>query len=438
MKKLSSDKRILIAGSGAIGSFYGGLMTRAGYNVELYARGPHLNAMQSTGKLFIDSHKHGELEIDVNAVAKPEGIYDIIFICVKSQGTAEMAAKLKDNLSPDGCIVSFQNGVENPDILASVFGEERVIGASLFIGLAINTPGKATHSGLGNCIFGAWCKDSEKYIPILQEIFDKSEITASSSDDIRYVLWYKLVWNVGFNPLSALLGSTCGPMAESEIISPLMENMVKEVVAAAKMHGVTITEEEWRKKLKVYDYNFKTSMLQDIEHLRSPEIDGILGPVIRTHEKNGLKAPYCETVYRTLEFKYGRHFIYTPRLTVDMIVRKGDEILLIERLNEPHGWAIPGGFVDYGETVEHAAVRELSEETGIEADEIHMLGVYSDPQRDKRGHNVSVVYYTDTDQDAKAADDAKNAVFFKVNDLPDNIVFDHKKIINEYLLKIQF
>lgn len=432
---MSSDKRILIAGSGAIGSFYGGLMAKAGYNVDFYARGAHLAAMQETGKLIIDSHKLGEMVLGVNAVAKPEGVYDIIFLCVKSQGTAEMAAELKDSLASDGCIVSFQNGVENPDILANIFGEERVIGASLFVGLSITAPGKVTHAGSGNCIYGEWCKASKKFIPALQEIFDKSGIDAEASDNIRHVLWGKLVWNAAFNPLSALLTSTCGPMVESDVINPLMVNIVKEVVAAAAMHGVTITEEEWRKKLTVYHYDFKTSMLQDVEHLRTPEIDGILGPVIRTHEANGKTAPYCDTIYRTLEFKYGRRFIYCPKLTVDAIVRRGDEILLIERKNEPHGWALPGGFVDYGETVEHAASRELLEETGIRASDMKMLGVYSDPERDKRGHTVSVVYYTDTDQTPKAGDDAKNAAFFKIDELPADIVFDHRKIINDYLIK---
>lgn len=157
--------------------------------------------------------------------------------------------------------------------------------------------------------------------------------------------------------------------------------------------------------------------------------------MIRTHEKNGKKAPYCETILRSLEFKYGGHFLYCPKLTVDMIVRNGDSILLIERLNKPHGWALPGGFVDYGETVEDAARRELYEETGIKADQIKLMGVYSDPARDKRGHNVSVIYTTTTNSEPKAGDDAKNAQFFTIRDLPDDIVFDHKKIINDYLIK---
>ncbi|MCD8554531.1 MAG: NUDIX hydrolase [Seleniivibrio sp.] len=118
------------------------------------------------------------------------------------------------------------------------------------------------------------------------------------------------------------------------------------------------------------------------------------------------------------------------------MVRNGDSVLLIERKNEPFGWAIPGGFVDYGEKVEDAAVRELFEETGIKADKIELLGIYSDPKRDKRGHTATAVYYTDSTQTPKAGDDAKNAVFFKLTELPANIAFDHKQILEDYVKKL--
>lgn len=431
-----SDKRILIAGAGAIGSFYGGLMAQAGYNVELLARGAHLRAMQESGTLIIKSWKHGEPTIQVKAVSAPVGEYDIIILCVKSQDTAATGAVLKGHLKADGCIVSFQNGVENPDMLSSLFGAERVLAASLFVGLWIDPAGTVNHTSSGDCIFGAWSNESKKHEQVLKDIFDESKITSVISPGIRGTLWNKLVWNVAYNPLSALLESTCGPMIKSPVVRPLIENMVLEVVEAAKLHGVTITEAEWQDKIAHRDSldKYKTSMLQDIERHRRPEIDGILGPVIRTLEKNGQKAPYCESIFRAVEFKYGSHYLYCPRLTVDMVVRKGDSILLVERKYEPLGWALPGGFVDYGETTEQAAKRELMEETGIPVNDIKMLGVYSDPERDKRGHTVSVVYTAATDRKPTAGDDAKNAVFFDIKSLPENIVFDHKLIISDYLL----
>ncbi|WP_415238329.1 2-dehydropantoate 2-reductase [Seleniivibrio woodruffii] len=433
-----SNKRILIAGAGAIGSFYGGLMSRAGYDVELMARGKHLRAMQESGVLTIKSWKYGEPVIPVKAVSEPSGRYGVIILCVKSQDTDTACVQLKDHLAEDGCILSFQNGVENPDVVAKHFGADRTLGASLFVGLWIDPAGTVNHTSTGECVFGGWNKKAQKFEQPLKEIFDRSEIFSTVSDDIKYTLWSKLVWNVAYNPLSALLESTCGPMMKTPLIFELIEKMVRETVAAAKLEGATIPEEEWRDKIKYREQleKYKTSMLQDIEKLKNPEIDGILGPVIRTLEKHGLSAPYCETVFRTVQFKYGGHYLYTPKLTADVIARKGNSILLIERMNEPFGWAIPGGFVDYGEKVEDAAVRELFEETGIKTDSIELLGIYSDPKRDKRGHTATAVYFTDTEQEPKAGDDAKNAAFFPLDSLPDNLAFDHKQIISDYIKKV--
>lgn len=122
-----------------------------------------------------------------------------------------------------------------------------------------------------------------------------------------------------------------------------------------------------------------------------------------------------------------------PFLTVDIIIEVEDGVILIERKNEPFGWAIPGGFVDYGETVESAARREAKEETNLDVANLYLFGVYSDPQRDPRFHTVSVVYLaTARGEQLIAGDDAKNVKIFKENELPENIVFDHKKILKDY------
>ncbi len=122
-----------------------------------------------------------------------------------------------------------------------------------------------------------------------------------------------------------------------------------------------------------------------------------------------------------------------PYLTVDIIIEVEDGIILIERKNDPTGWALPGGFVDYGETVENAAKREALEETNLEIVNLFLFGVYSEPTRDPRFHTASIVYVATARGDKLiAGDDAKNAKIFKESELPENIVFDHKKIIKDY------
>jgi ADP-ribose pyrophosphatase YjhB (NUDIX family) len=126
-----------------------------------------------------------------------------------------------------------------------------------------------------------------------------------------------------------------------------------------------------------------------------------------------------------------------PALTVDIIIESGagqnTQFILVRRKNPPYGWAIPGGFVDYGEKVEDAAAREAKEETGLSITIRSLLGVYSDPGRDPRGHTVSVVYLASGDGDAKAGDDAAELAFFSADNLPESIVFDHNQIISDYL-----
>ena len=121
-----------------------------------------------------------------------------------------------------------------------------------------------------------------------------------------------------------------------------------------------------------------------------------------------------------------------PFPTVDIIIEVDGGIVLIERKNPPHGWAIPGGFVDYGETVEAAAVREAKEETGLDVTLIRLLGVYSDPARDPRSHTISTVFVGSASGQPEADDDAADAGVFTEDTLPERIVFDHKKILADY------
>lgn len=121
-----------------------------------------------------------------------------------------------------------------------------------------------------------------------------------------------------------------------------------------------------------------------------------------------------------------------PAPTVDIVIEVDDQIVLIERKNEPHGWALPGGFVDYGETTERAARREATEETGLDVQLLDLLGVYSDPNRDPRKHTISTVYVARAQGRPEGADDASTAELFAMADIPSNLCFDHTRIVEDY------
>jgi len=123
-----------------------------------------------------------------------------------------------------------------------------------------------------------------------------------------------------------------------------------------------------------------------------------------------------------------------PLPTVDVLIEVGVRIVLVRRKHPPDGWAIPGGFVETGETVETAGIREAFEETGLRVTLTALLGVYSDPARDPRHHTISTVYVGRAEGAPLGGDDAAEARLFDERDLPSPIAFDHAKILADYFL----
>lgn len=130
--------------------------------------------------------------------------------------------------------------------------------------------------------------------------------------------------------------------------------------------------------------------------------------------------PKCHTAVATYK---------NPLPTADIVAIRDGEVLLIWRKNPPEGWALPGGFIEYGEPAEVAAIREFREETGLEASNLRLVGVYSDPVRDDRFHTLGVAYAADVSGELQAGDDAQSARWFRLDRLPGQVAFDHRRII---------
>ncbi|MCM8821242.1 MAG: NUDIX hydrolase [Candidatus Omnitrophica bacterium] len=121
-----------------------------------------------------------------------------------------------------------------------------------------------------------------------------------------------------------------------------------------------------------------------------------------------------------------------PYPAVDAIIKKDKGVVLVYRKNPPPGWAIPGGFINYGESAENAAAREALEETGLHIRNLELFGVFSDPGRDPRFHTISIVYTAEGRGTLKAGDDASRVGIFSQEELPDNMAFDHRKILQQF------
>lgn len=142
--------------------------------------------------------------------------------------------------------------------------------------------------------------------------------------------------------------------------------------------------------------------------------------------KQTVSCPHCGKPYSCY---------HNPAPTVDVVIYEpGRGVVIIKRRNIPHGYAIPGGFIDYGEQAEAAAIREMKEETNLDVELLGLLGVYSRPDRDPREHTITTVYIgrPKNPDNLKAGDDAGGAAFYKLDNLPEPLVFDHKKVLADF------
>ncbi len=436
--KLSLNKRIAVFGAGAVGSYIGRFFVEAGFNVDFIARGNRLNFLKNNGLIICDN-KAKEYKLNINVIEKLEDKYDIILICVKSQDTTSVANTVKNHISNNGFVVSIQNGVENSFNLINVLGNDKVIPTVVYLTAKIRKDGVLTYESRGRMFYGYYDDNAKENASIFGEVLSKTDLNYKFSDNIKEVQWKKLCLNVMMNPLSALFNMTFGKMLSNSEVLDLTYKLFKEVQTAASIEGINIDDIEYDNVIKKcsIDKSFKTSMLQDVEAGKKLELDGILGSIIRSYNKVGKNPYYTEMLLKIMNIKFGSWYHISPRLAADVLVCNGSEVLLIERKNEPYGWAIPGGFVDLYETMEAAAVRELQEETGIIAsiDKLELLGIYSDPKRDFRGHTVSTIYVYFGSGNPIAADDAKSAKYFHIDNLPKDLAFDHKKILDDFTKK---
>lgn len=145
-----------------------------------------------------------------------------------------------------------------------------------------------------------------------------------------------------------------------------------------------------------------------------------------------LKEKKIEGRVRLICQKCGKIYYQNPLPTVDIIIEKEGGIVLIRRKNPPYGWALPGGFVDYGESLEEAAIREAKEEMNLDIRALKQFHAYSNPKRDPRGHTISTVFIGKGEGELKASDDANEVKVFKREEIPSELAFDHKKILEEY------
>jgi 2-dehydropantoate 2-reductase len=310
--------RFLIAGAGAIGAYIGARMARAGFDVTLFARGPHLRAMQEHGVQVRSS--------DGDFVARPTmagsleevGPVDVVFLGVKAHGLPQLAPQLKPVLGPETAVVSTQNGIpwwyfqsfggeleglrlERIDpggVISSAIEARSVVGSIVYFSTEISSPGVVQHIEGNRISLGEPNGSRSDRCRQIAEALIASGLRCPVTTHIRPEIWVKVLGNASLNPVSALTRATLVQMLRDPGVSSVIRNIMQEVEALSNKLGMELPvsiDQRMAGAEKVGEH--KTSMLQDLEAGRPLELEALVGAVVELGERVGLSMPYTRTVY---------------------------------------------------------------------------------------------------------------------------------------------
>lgn len=314
----NSKLKFLIAGAGAIGAYVGALMSRQGYDVTLFARGPHLRAMQERGVRVKSIHGDFEARPRVVGALEEAGQADVVFLGVKAHGLTELAPKLVPVLGPETTVVSTQNGIpwwyfqgsggaldgthlERVDpggAIAAAIEPRRVVGSIVYFATEVVEPGVIQHTEGNKISLGEPDGSRSDRVRQIADALVASGLRAPVTARIRHEIWVKILGNLAFNPISALTGATVAQMARDPDVSAIARNIMQEAEAVAHALGLELPisiDQRMAGAERVGEH--KTSMLQDLEMGRRMELEAVVGAVAELGERLNLPMPHTRTVY---------------------------------------------------------------------------------------------------------------------------------------------
>ena len=310
--------KIAVVGAGAIGGYIGARLARSGVDVVLFARGPHLQAMQARGLSVIspdgDFHVTPEVTGDLNAIRNAT----VVFLGVKAHALTSLAPQLAPILRPDTAVVSTQNGIpwwyfqnapgdlndihlERVDpggVIAKAIPAESVVGSLAYFSTEILEPGVIRHTEGNRLSLGEPSGARTERIKTLAEALIAAGLRAPVTTRLRHEIWVKLLGNVAFNPISALTGGTLEELVRHPETAAAVRGIMLEAEAVAAKIGIELpisVDQRIAGAGKVGDH--KTSMLQDLEAGRPMELDPVVGSVLELGERLGVPMPATRTAY---------------------------------------------------------------------------------------------------------------------------------------------
>jgi 2-dehydropantoate 2-reductase len=294
--------RVAVMGAGAVGSFFGGMLARAGAPVTLIARAAHADAIMAGG-LMIESYRFPKPErIPVEAVTSADGVRgaQIVLLCVKTLDTESAAQAILPHLAPGAIVVSMQNGVDNVERIRASSGIE-ALGAAVYVAAEMAAPGHVKHTGRGDLIVGAWPGTAGAAAAArVAHCFTRAGIQCLVAEDIRGPLWMKMLMNCAYNAISALGRARYRRMAARAEIREVMRYAIEEAVAVARADSIPLpvanfVETGW--KLAETMGDAMSSTAQDIMRGKKTEIDSLNGYIVRRGAALGVATPVNRSLH---------------------------------------------------------------------------------------------------------------------------------------------
>jgi 2-dehydropantoate 2-reductase len=300
--------KFLVAGAGAIGGYIGAVLARAGYDVTLFARGPHLQAMQGHG-LRVTSAQ-GDFEVHPRVIGNLQDAVpsDVIFLGVKAHSLTQLAPQVKPLISENTTVVSTQNGIpwwycqlETVDpggVIAAAIPAQRVVGSIAYFATDIPEPGVIRHTEGNRLSLGEPDGSRSERCKAISAALIQAGIRCPVTQKLPTEIWVKVMGNVAFNPISALTRTTLAQMAGDPDVALVVRNIMLEVEAVAEKMGIEMPisiDQRIAGAEKVGQH--KTSMLQDLEAGRPMELEPVVGAVLELGARFGIALPHTRTVY---------------------------------------------------------------------------------------------------------------------------------------------
>ena len=310
--------RIAIYGAGSLGTILGAFISKAGVNIELINRNKaHVEALQTKGAKVVGTMEFTQ-PVVAYTPAEMSGQYDIVFLMTKQQHNPEVVQMLKDYLAADGVLVTFQNGLPEVQI-ASVLGEERVLGCTVAWGATLQSPGVCELTSAPDALsfsLGAISKCKNKHFGKVKELLEMMG-TVDVEENFLGTRWSKLLINAAFSGMSAVLGCTFGEAAGPRGSRRIVQALIKECIDVCQIGGIRIEPVQGKDIVKLLNYTnplkrafsffiipiairkhakLKASMLQDLEKGKLTEVDAINGAVSEFGRKVGCPTPMNDKV----------------------------------------------------------------------------------------------------------------------------------------------